>query len=249
MEIVGKGFLARHLRAIAHRHADVVALAAGVSWAADTSDTAFGRETALVRDTAARCRETGRTLLFFSTSSAAVYGADRPGRESDPAVPHTPYGDHKLALERLLRESGTAHLVLRLSHVVGPGQPPHQLLPSLTRLVRAGGPVRVQRHATRDLIGVRDAVTLIDALLSRGERGGTVNLASGHAVPVGDIVDHLERRIGVAARREYIAGGAAHLVSVERLRALLPGQVAALGFDAGYHRRVIDSFLAERQPA
>jgi nucleoside-diphosphate-sugar epimerase len=107
----------------------------------------------------------------------------------------------------------------------------------------------VQRHATRDLIGVRDAVTLIDALLSRGERGGTVNLASGHAVPVGDIVDHLERRIGVAARREYIAGGAAHLVSVERLRALLPGQVAALGFDAGYHRRVIDSFLAERQPA
>jgi nucleoside-diphosphate-sugar epimerase len=245
MEIVGNGFLARHLRPIARRHSDVVALAAGVSWAANTSEDAFAREIDLVREMAGRCRARGRTLLFFSTSSAAVYGADRPGRETDPPVPRSPYGAHKLGIERWLRDSGTDHLVLRLAHVVGPGQPPHQLLPSLVGLIRAGRTVQVQRGATRDLIGVHDVRTVIDAMLARGVRGQTVNVATGTAVPVVEVVDYLERRLGVTARREYVDGGAAHLVSIDKLRALLPDQVAAMGPGAGYHRGVIDAFLAD----
>jgi NDP-hexose 4-ketoreductase len=240
VEIVGNGFLARHLSRLAERHPGVVAVAAGVSTTSSTEG--FDREAALVAATAERCRATGRRLLLFSTASAAVYGDRRPGRESDPGRPRNLYGAHKLGLERLVRESGAGHLVLRLAHVAGPGQPAHQLVPTLVRHLRRGR-IDVQRDATRDLIGVDDVVTLIDGLLGLGLSGETVNVASGHAVPVPAIVDHLERRLDVTAWRHEVDGGTAHLVSIETLTGHLPAVVARLGFGPDYYRSVLDAAL------
>jgi nucleoside-diphosphate-sugar epimerase len=245
MEIIGSGFLARHLRVLQERHPGTVAVAAGVSWTASTSDADFTRETDLVRDTALRCGRTGQTLLFFSTSSAAVYGASHPGRESDPVAPRNPYGAHKLGLERLVAQCADRYLILRVAHLVGDGQPGHQLLPTLAGRLLAGEVVRVQRAATRDLIAVTDAVAIMDALLSRGVHGETVNVASGVAIPVVAIVDHLERRLGAAADRELVDGGAAHLVCTDKLRSLVP-EAAGLGFGPRYPFAVIDSYLASR---
>ncbi|MHB9856819.1 hypothetical protein [Streptomyces sp. YIM S03343] len=72
MEIIGRGFLARRLEAVSERHPHVVVLAAGVSDAGLDDPAAFAREARLVHDTAQLCRESGRTLVFFSTASAAV---------------------------------------------------------------------------------------------------------------------------------------------------------------------------------
>ncbi|MEO3753174.1 NAD-dependent epimerase/dehydratase family protein [Streptomyces sp. B6B3] len=244
MDIVGNGFLARQLRPLADRHPDTVALAAGVSRAGGATDADFAREAALLRDTARRCAATGRRLLFFSTAAIGMYGsAGGPGREDEPVTPGTPYGAHKLALERQLRDSGAEHLVLRLGHLVGPGQPAHQLLPTLVRQLRSGV-VRIHRGATRDLIGVGDATTLVDLLLGLGLRAETVNVASGFDVPVEDVVDHLSRRLGLAARREYQDTSAGrHVVSTEKLRRLVP-RATTLGFGPGYYRRVLDEFAA-----
>nr|AEM44230.1 4-keto reductase [uncultured bacterium] len=248
MEIVGHGFLAKNLRPVAHRHPDTVALAAGVSWASGTSDADFARESALLAEVADRCRATGRRLLFFSTAATGMYGAvDGPGREDSPITPCTPYGAHKLALERQLRDSGTPHLILRLGHLVGPGQPPHQLIPALIRQMREGV-VRIQREAARDLIDVRDVITIIDRLLAQGLRGETVNVASGAAVPVERIVDHLEGRLGLSIQRRYQDEGAHHVISIEKLRALVP-QTSAMGFGPGYFRPVLDAFIAATDSA
>ncbi|MEV4868159.1 NAD-dependent epimerase/dehydratase family protein [Streptomyces syringium] len=241
MDIVGNGFLAGSLRPMAERHPGTVALAAGVSWASGTSDADFAREAALVRETALRCKADGRRLLFFSTSATGMYGAaEGPGREDRPVVPCSPYGAHKLALEEQVRATGADHLILRLSHLVGPGQPPHQLLPTLVRQLR-GGVVRIHRAATRDLIDVTDTVTVIDRLLTLDLTAETVNVASGVSVPVDQIVDHLERSLGLTARREYQETGSHHTVSIDKLRALVP-EVDRLGFGPDYYRRVLDVF-------
>ncbi|MEQ4303842.1 NAD-dependent epimerase/dehydratase family protein [Plantactinospora sp. B6F1] len=242
MEIVGNGFLARSLAPVAGKHSDTVVLAAGVSWVNTTSRADFAREAALLRDAAHRCRATGRRLLYFSTASTGMYGTvDGPGTEDRPVVPCTPYGVHKLALEQQLRASGADYLVLRLGHLVGPGQPPHQLVPALIRQMRAGC-VRIHRGAARDLIDARDAVRVIDRLLAMGLRGETVNVASGQATPVVEIADYLEQRLGLAARRLYLNVGMHHLISTEKLRALVPE--VSTWFGAGYYRRVIDAYLA-----
>ncbi|CAL9648861.1 NAD-dependent epimerase/dehydratase [Streptomyces sp. DH-12] len=246
MEIIGRGFLARSLGPIAHRHPDTVAVAAGVSWASQTSAADFDRERALIRETACRCRAEGSRLLFFSTAAAAMYGAvDGPAREDGPTRPLNPYGTHKLALEGWLRGSGTRHLTLRLGHLVGPAQPPHQLVPSLVAQVRRGT-IRIHRGAVRDLVHVEDAVTLVDHLLERALDGETVNVASGHAAPVAGIVDHLAHRLGAEPRREYLDVGPAVAVApsicTAKLRGLVP-EAAAMGFGPGYHRQVLDRYL------
>ncbi|MCX4238803.1 NAD-dependent epimerase/dehydratase family protein [Streptomyces ortus] len=241
--VVGRGFLAHSLAPVAERHPDTVILAAGVSLASTTAPELFAREAALLDDTIEACRAEGRRLLFFSTSSTGMYGGlAGPGREDDQVVPGTPYARHKLALEQRLRTSGADHLILRLSHVVGPRQPSHQLLPTLVRQLREGL-VQIHLRATRDLIGVADVVTVVDRLLALDLRGTVVNVASGAAVPVADIVDHLERVLGLDCRREFRDTGSGCTVSVERLRALVP-EVAGLGFGPGYHRGVLDAYAA-----
>ncbi|NBM17016.1 NAD(P)-dependent oxidoreductase [Streptomyces sp. GC420] len=243
MDIVGTGFLARSLRPLAGRHPDTVALAAGVSLTNGASDADFAREAALLRDVAKQCAANGQRLLFFSTAATGMYGrADGPGREDVRVTPCTPYGAHKFALEEQLRESGTDHLILRLGHLVGPHNRDHQLVPALLGQLR-DGVVRLHRGAARDLIHVGDAMTLIDRLLDADLRADTVNVASGFAVPVEDIVDHLARALGLTARKEYLDTGVQHDISTEKLRALVP-QVAEMGFGPDYYRRVLNDFIA-----
>jgi NDP-hexose 4-ketoreductase len=242
MEIVGNGFLARSLGPIGDRHPHVVALAAGVSWAGSTGEADFTREAALLDEVARQCSKSGRLLLFFSTASSGMYGAAHgPGREDEPVSPVSPYGAHKLALERQLRSSAADYLVLRLGHLTGPGQPAHQMMPTLVRQLRAGR-VSVHLRASRDLIGVADVITVIDRMLARDLRGETINVASGEAVPVPRIVDHLEHRLGTRARREYEDVGSHHLISIEKLRSVVP-EIAELGFGPEYYRKVIDGFV------
>lgn len=239
MNIVGNGFLAKNLRSIAAKHEDTVVLAAGVSSAGGTSTAEFAREASLLDEVARDCVLTGRRLVFFSTAATGMYGLTTgPGREDEPVTPCTPYGLHKLALEERLRAGGTEYLVLRLGHLVGPDQPPHQLVPALVNQLRAGS-VRVYRHATRDLIDVDDVVRIIDHLLTKGLRRDTINVASGEAVPVERIIDHLERRLGLTARREYTDAGGHHVISTAKLRTL-----TEIGFGPGYYRRVLDAFCA-----
>nr|UYO79779.1 BalB5 [Streptomyces sp.] len=242
--VVGRGFLAQRLAPVAERHPDTVILAAGVSLASTTSPEAFAREAALLDDTIEACRRSGRRLLFFSTASTGMYGGVAGvGREDIPVTPVTPYAAHKLALEERLRASGADHLVLRLSHVVGPGQPAHQLLPTLVRQMREGV-VQVHLRASRDLIGVDDMVTAVDRLLGLdGLNGAVVNVASGAAVSVAAVVDHLERLLGLVCRREFHDTGSGCTVSVDRLRALVP-ETAAFGFGPLYYRRVLDAYAA-----
>jgi nucleoside-diphosphate-sugar epimerase len=244
MEIVGHGFLAGHLRTIADEHPTVVALAAGVSAANDTSHREFGREAELLYEIARKCEATGRKLVFFSTAATGMYSVPgAPGREDGPVFPCTPYGRHKLALEAVLSSTQVDYLVLRLAHVVGPRQPPHQLLPALAEQLCTGA-VRIHQGAQRDLIDIDDVVPLVDALLRVCPDRTVVNVASGHGNDVEAIVDHMQRRLGTPARREFVPGTTtgAQRVSIDRLRTLVPA-VAGLGFGPDYFRTVLDKYV------
>ncbi|GAA0484595.1 NAD-dependent epimerase/dehydratase family protein [Streptomyces stramineus] len=241
MEIVGRGFLAGHLTAVGARHEAALVLAAGVSTTVAHARADFDREAELVRETLTRCRAEGRTMVLFSTASTALYGPGTDGRENEVLVPRTPYGRHKLAMERLVRDSPVNWLILRLTHLVGSGQRPHQLLPSLINQVRKGA-VRVRRGARRDLLDVKDAVRAVDALLEARVTHEVVNVASGVPVPVERIVDRIEEILGSRAARETIGTEpSAPAVSSDKLRGLVaPG---VLVHDADYPWRLLDRYV------
>jgi NDP-hexose 4-ketoreductase len=244
MEIVGSGFLARHLRSIADSHPGVLVAAAGVSAAGHISEEGFSREARLLYNLIHRCEFSGERLLFFSTASTGMYSIPgEPGTEDGPVFPATAYGRHKLAMESVLAASAIDFLVLRLGHVIGPGQPPHQLLPSLVRQLLSGS-VRIFSGARRDLIDVADVVQIISMILHTGVSRTTVNVASGFAIPVAHIVDHLEYRLGTRAHRRTEPWSPHQQISTARLRRLVPA-VTAMGFDAKYYLRIIDKYVDE----
>ncbi|MFD7365569.1 NAD-dependent epimerase/dehydratase family protein [Nocardiopsis alba] len=242
MEIIGRGFLAGRLATIADRHPTVTVLAAGVSSTRVRSGAEFRRERELVCATAARCAREGRALVFLSTAAQAMYGhAEIPAREGDTVAPDSLYGRHKADLERVVLRSGAPWLVLRLSHVVGPGQRPHQLLPDIIRQIRSGV-VRVYRGAHRDLIDVLDVVRALDGLLSQGTLEEVVNVACGVPHPAQTIVRGIERHLDLAPRHEYVdVSPTLTRVSIEKLRALVPA-VHSLS-DDDYLDRVLERYV------
>ena len=243
MRILGSGFVARGLEPIADRHPQVVAFALGPSRTSASAQDC-GREAARLREALAECQDSGSTILYFSTACAAMYPqGEHPSREDDPVAPQSTYSRHKREMELLVAESGCRHLTVRMTHLAGPGQPPHNLIPSLVDQIRAGI-VTIYTAARRDLLDIADAVAIIDELLNNGVAGEIVNLASGYSVPVVDVVDHLEARLRRTPERRLVDAGDSHQISIEKATRLAPGVVARLGFGPDYYRSIADRYLA-----
>jgi nucleoside-diphosphate-sugar epimerase len=242
VEIIGGGFLAGRLAALADRHPHVTVFAAGVSSTGVEDPAAFDREAAMVRSVARRCARQGRTVVYLSTASHALYGpTSTPVGEDAAVAPPLPYGRHKLTMEREVAGSGARWLLPRLSHVVGPGQRPHHLLPAFVRQIRQGT-VRLHRGACRDLVAVDDVVRGIDGLLDIGFHGGVVHLASGRPQPVEAIARGIVRRMAATPRYEIVpAPPTATVVSVDKLCRLLPGMRSLTEPD--YLDRILDRYV------
>lgn len=248
MEIIGNGFLATQFRkTFGDRYPRVTAVAAGVTKTTANIPEDFDREAELLYGLLRRCRSAHRLLLFFSTASFAMYGsASDPSPtmavESGPLYPPAAYGRHKLALEACVKASGAEFLILRLSHVVGLGQQPHQLLPSIVTQVH-GGTVTIHRGAHRDLLDAADLTYAIDRLLVGGISNTVLNIASGVPQPIELVVRGVEQRLGVSARRIYVPGQSGQASpSIQRLVELVPEfRRERIGPD--YLDRLLDTYL------
>lgn len=201
-----------------------------------------------MRDVLARGRRDGKTVVFYSTASHAMYGCgdeaiDESMDEHSPLSPVSAFGRHKYGLESMVAESGARWLTVRLSHAVGPGQRPHQFFPGIVSYVRSGA-IRIFRGGHRDLIDVEDAVHAVDALLECGVHGEVVNVASGTPYPVERIVRAIEEALDVVADTELVDAEPVRApVSVEKLRRLLPDHHWPTRGD-DYLKRIVDKYAA-----
>ena len=162
--------------------------------------------------------------IVFS-SSAAVYGEPHevPIREEHPTQPTNPYGETKLAVERVLgwyqRAYGIAYAALRYFNAAGAsdeaeigedhgGHETH-LIPRLILSILRGGPptpILGEDYPTSDGTCIRDYVHVMDLAeahalaLSALERGtlqaGSFNLGNGEGFSVREVVAMVARIAG-----------------------------------------------------
>lgn len=148
-----------------------------------------------VREHAPRAR-----VLVVSTGE--VYGrAERiPTPEDAPVAPLSPYAAAKAASElaagRAARADGLDVVVVRSFLHTGPGQSEEFAVGSWTRQIarlerEGGGALRVgDLSVQRDVLDVRDVCRAYRLLLDR-PAAGTYNVATGHPVALGTVVDRL----------------------------------------------------------
>lgn len=163
-------------------------------------------------------RAAGLEAAVLVSGSSEVYGEPRGGalplREESPLLPTRPYGLVKLAQEGVALASGARMaipvVVTRSFNHIGPGQRPEFAVPAFARRVLAFREGRASEIAVgnldvrRDLTDVRDVVRAYRLLLEQAAAGRTtpqvVNVASGRSVTIRDVLEHLCRLAGVAAR-------------------------------------------------
>jgi UDP-glucose 4-epimerase len=143
------------------------------------------------------------------TSSGAVYGEQltQPVREDCVPNPSSPYAVSKLAAEYYLHTIGALWgmetVALRIFNAYGPGHPSRAshppVVPAIIRQALSGGSIVVHGNGkqTRDFVYIDDVVAaLMSAASAPNISRLTINIGSGVATSVNDLVNTVGRVIG-----------------------------------------------------
>ncbi|RLP75988.1 NAD-dependent epimerase/dehydratase family protein [Mycetocola tolaasinivorans] len=153
------------------------------------------------------CVSAGVGHFYFASTGGAIYGAQGKALygESDRALPISPYGIGKLAIENYLNYFQTRHgldsTALRISNPYGTRQHPNRrqgLIPIALRNIARGESV-VQLgdgSMVRDYVYVSDLVAMIVAFIGRETEHSLYNLGSGQGYSVSEILAALARVTG-----------------------------------------------------
>ncbi|WP_225046830.1 NAD-dependent epimerase/dehydratase family protein [Lacticaseibacillus kribbianus] len=146
--------------------------------------------------------------LFFA-SSAAVYG-DLPGlpkREAAAVAPQSPYAVAKYAAERAVVTSELPAVCGRLFNVYGPAADGTLsgcgVVATAARQLAAGLPFTVHGDGgqSRDFVAVSDVAAVIAGLLHGPAAGVVVNVGTGVATSLNQVLALLAGRLNVPLRR------------------------------------------------
>jgi dTDP-4-dehydrorhamnose reductase len=192
--VVGKGMIASRFSNFIDR-SDVVIFASGVSNSKETRPEPFVRERQLVEDTLAQCL--GSLFVYFSTASV-----------DDPTEQGSAYVTHKLALEQLIAERATNHLLVRASNVVGGPGNPHTVLNFFVDRIRRHEPFTIWQHASRNLIDLDDVYNVVTHFIGEPSAWNrTILVANPYSVSPLELVQAIEAHTGQKAQYELVDRG------------------------------------------
>jgi nucleoside-diphosphate-sugar epimerase len=149
----------------------------------------------------------GRRAAFAGTCAEYVWGERILRERGTPLEPATLYGACKLATHAaataIARQLGVSLAWGRVFFLYGPGEDPGRLVSGVARGLLAGEEVpTTDGLQQRDFMHVGDVAGAFAALLA-GDVTGAVNIASGEAVAVRDLVTMIAREAGALQRVRF----------------------------------------------
>lgn len=140
-------------------------------------------------------REGSDARVVYLSSGGTVYDttAPAPFAEDSPCAPVGAYGRSKLAVEQLVR-AHPGSVVARVANAYGPGQPSvagQGVIAHWMRAIRGGEPVVLygSPDTARDFVYIDDIATALAAVVAAGSPPPVVNVGSGRATTLGELLD------------------------------------------------------------
>lgn len=214
-------------------------------------------------DFIAQCAQAGVRRFVFMSSGGTVYGPTEGLTAVTEAVATNPICSHgltKLTVEKILGMHGHAddldYVVLRVANAFGPGQILKRgqgLIPAVLSRHYAGEPVTIMGDgsATRDYVYVEDVSrAVVDAVELSGHRAEVLNIGTGVATSVNEVIDAIQSELGVTLDVERVPGRATDVrgiaLDVKRAREVM-GWWPRTSFGEGI-RRTVDWWRAVPTP-
>lgn len=199
----------------------------------------FAANVDMTRQLLAAAGRSGAARHFILVSSDMVYGVPqgRPFRESDEPVPIGPYGESKLACERLCeqaRGTGLTVTVLRPRLIIGPGR--LGVLQKLFERIRTHRPVPILGSGEHryQMVAVADVAAACLCAVER-PHDATYNLGSSDPPSVRALLTEVCRRAQSRSRLQPLPFGLAKmalgLLHAVRMAPLNPEQYRIAGVD------------------
>lgn len=185
------------------------------------------------------CQSHGVGRFVFASSGGTVYGVDsqEPLREETQTFPRNAYGVSKLAIEHYLRVIGLLRgmqtVSLRISNPYGEGQRAHRnqgFVAAAMAHAMSGKTLPIWGDGTveRDFIHVSDVARAFVAACAVDDPPGTVNIGSGQATSLLQILARIETALGRPVPVAFEPGRAIdvkrNVLNIERARATLDWQ-------------------------
>ena len=229
--IIGSGLIAQAFRT-SYAHSKTVCIyAAGVSNSGCKDVSEFARERLRLTAALDQAQQLD-AFVYFGTCSVG-----------DPEAQHTPYVQHKLAMEQLAA-THPRHLILRLPQVAGITPNPHTLLNYLYAHIARSEAFQLWRKAKRNIIDVDDIAAITTQLIADpAARKLTVNIANSSSDAMPDIVAAMERVVGKKAICEVVDRGSEYAIDTRAILPLL--DKAGVKFGGDYLEHVIGKYYAK----
>ncbi|MGW5668699.1 NAD-dependent epimerase/dehydratase family protein [Micromonospora sp. NPDC003776] len=153
----------------------------------------------------------GAFEAFIQASSTAEYGfKDHPPDESEPVEPHGAYAVSKAMATRYARNVSLSHgvhvVTLRLSTAYGTWEDPSRLMPALAMFgLRRRLPPLTDPRTVRDFVFVDDVCEAFvrAARASHLEHGSILNIGSGTATSLAELVDLARGELGIGEQPRW----------------------------------------------
>lgn len=196
------------------------------------------------------CHAQGVRRFVYASSGGTVYGveASEPLTEESRTFPRNAYGVSKLAIEHYLRIisqiRGMETVSLRISNPYGEGQRAHRqqgFVAAAMSHALSGKTLPIWGDGTveRDFIHVSDVARAFVAACAAETPPGTVNIGSGRALSLLEVLDRVEAALGrpvhVALEPGRIIDVHRNVLNIARARDTL-GWQPEIGLDEGLAR-------------
>jgi UDP-glucose 4-epimerase len=167
---------------------------------------------------------------FIFLSSTDVYGrppSEIPMRESSPAKPTGAYGESKLVSEGILRDGFDCPLaILRLPGVYGRSDKGNSIVGAFLKKILNDEAITLDNggRQLRDYIHAENVAQIVEALILN-PRNTLLNLATGSAMSISEVVDVIGTALGKTARKVVVGNpnpSYDFVFDVSRLKETLP---------------------------
>ncbi len=141
----------------------------------------------------------GKRLVAAGTCAEYEWGHGVCVEDQTPLVPATLYGTYKHALQLMLRswskQTGLSSAWGRVFSLYGPRENPERLVASVIRALLRGEPASCgNARLERDYLHAQDVASAFVALLE-STLEGPVNIGSGEATTLGEIVERIAEKL------------------------------------------------------